>query len=112
MSKRTIFFFGYGDSYYEVAAIISKETKQKIVYTNPSILKFRRRMVQKGLKSDYIMVMIGIYTAAKLGLAKRITPDLVNLLGRSPITMKKFVCDYKNQIIFNKALFFIMFYSM
>ncbi|HDR7670869.1 TPA: SDR family oxidoreductase [Bacillus wiedmannii] len=86
-------------TYYEVAAIISKETKQKIVYTNPSILKFRRRMVQKGLKSDYIMVMIGIYTTAKLGLAKRITPDLVNLLGRSPITMKKFVFDYKNQII-------------
>ncbi|PEQ87948.1 NAD(P)-dependent oxidoreductase [Bacillus thuringiensis] len=86
-------------TYYEVADIISKETKQKIVYTNPSILKFRKRMIQKGLKSDYIMVMIGIYTTAKLGLAKRITPDLLNLLGRSPLTMEEFVRDYKNQIV-------------
>ncbi|MGA4467104.1 SDR family oxidoreductase [Bacillus bombysepticus] len=86
-------------TYYEVADIISKETKQKITYTNPSILKFKRRMVQKGIKSDYIMVMIGIYTTAKLGLAKRITPDLVNLLGRSPFTMEEFIRDYKNQIV-------------
>ncbi|PRS99028.1 NAD(P)-dependent oxidoreductase [Bacillus wiedmannii] len=86
-------------TYYEVADIISKETKQKIIYTNPSILKFKRRMVQKGIKSDYIMVMIGIYTTAKLGLAKKITSDLVNLLGRSPFTMEEFVRDYKNQIV-------------
>lgn len=86
-------------TYYEVADIISKETKQKIIYTNPSILKFKRQMVEKGIKSDYIMVMIGIYTTAKLGLAKKITSDLVNLLGRSPFTMEEFVRDYKNQIV-------------
>lgn len=86
-------------TYYEVADIISKVTKEKIIYTNPSILKFKRRMVQKGIAFDYIMVMIGIYTTAKLGLAKRITPDVVNLLGRSPINMEEFVRDYKNQIV-------------
>ncbi|TQR46403.1 SDR family oxidoreductase [Paenibacillus popilliae] len=86
-------------TYYEVADILSKETKQKIIYTNPSILKFRKRMIQKGLKSGYIMVMIGIYTTAKLGLAKRITPELQSLLGRCPITMEEFAHDYKNQIV-------------
>lgn len=28
-------------------------------------------MIQKGLNSDFIWVMIGIYTTAKLGLAKK-----------------------------------------
>ncbi|WP_439108406.1 hypothetical protein [Bacillus cereus] len=45
------------------------------------------------------MVMIGIYTTAKLGLAKRVTPDLLELLGKSPITMEEFVHDYREQII-------------
>ncbi|MCT4532841.1 SDR family NAD(P)-dependent oxidoreductase, partial [Bacillus thuringiensis] len=68
-------------------------------YTNPSIFKFRKRMIQKGLNSDFIWVMIGIYTTAKLGLAKKVTSDLSNLLDRSPITMETFVYDYKELLI-------------
>ncbi|COH46404.1 Uncharacterised protein [Streptococcus pneumoniae] len=56
-------------------------------------------MIQKGLNSDFIWVMIGIYTTAKLGLAKKITSDLSNLLDRSPITMETFVYDYKELLI-------------
>lgn len=86
-------------TYYEVAEIISKETNEQITYTNPGIWKFRKKMIQKGIKPDFIMVMIGIYTTAKLGLAKRVTPDLLELLGKSPITMEEFVHDYREQII-------------
>ncbi|MCR6466153.1 SDR family oxidoreductase [Bacillus paranthracis] len=86
-------------TYYEVAETISKETKENIIYTNPSILKFRKRMMQKGLKNDFIMVMIGIYTTARLGLAKKGTLDLEQLLERKPTTLKQFVHDYKDQII-------------
>lgn len=86
-------------TYYEVAAIISKIINKDITYTNPSIFKFRKRMIQKGLNSDFIWVMIGIYTTAKLGLAKKVTSDLSNLLDRSPITMETFVYDYKELLI-------------
>ncbi|HDR6312512.1 TPA: SDR family oxidoreductase [Bacillus cereus] len=86
-------------TYYEVAEILSKETNEQITYTNPGIWKFRKKMIQKGIKPEFIMVMIGIYTTAKLGLAKRITPDLLELLGRSPITMEEFVHDYREQLI-------------
>ncbi|ASL62600.1 SDR family oxidoreductase [Bacillus cereus] len=86
-------------TYFEVAKIISKETKENIIYTNPSIFKFRKRMIQKGLKNDFIMVMIGIYTTARLGLAKKITLDLEQLLERKPNTLKQFVHDYKQQLI-------------
>ncbi|MEK4736884.1 MULTISPECIES: SDR family oxidoreductase [Bacillus] len=82
-------------TYYEVAAIISKTINKHIIYTNPSIFKFRKRMLQKGLNKEFIWVMIGIYTTAKLGLAKKVTSDLSNLLDRNPITMEKFVYDYK-----------------
>ncbi|MFB7121560.1 SDR family oxidoreductase [Bacillus tropicus] len=86
-------------TYYEVAEIVSKETKENIIYTNPSIFKFRKRMIQKGLKNDFIMVMIGIYTTARLGLAKKITQDLEQLLEREPTNLKKFAHDYREQLI-------------
>ncbi|MGA4463139.1 SDR family oxidoreductase [Bacillus bombysepticus] len=85
--------------YYEVAETISKETKGNIIYTNPSIFKFRKRMMQKGLKTDFIMVMIGIYTTARLGLAKKVTVDLEQLLERKPTTLKQFAYDYREQLI-------------
>ncbi|WP_256941562.1 NmrA family NAD(P)-binding protein [Bacillus thuringiensis] len=66
-------------TYYEFAEIISKETNEHIIYTNPSIFTFRKRMIQKGLKNDFIMVMIGFYTTARLGLAKKITLDLEHI---------------------------------
>ncbi|MFP3648293.1 hypothetical protein, partial [Paraburkholderia sp. SIMBA_054] len=77
----------------------SKIINKHIVYTNPSIFKFRKRMVKKGLNSDFIWVMIGIYTTAKLGLAKKVTSDLSNLLDRNPITMQKFIYDHKELLI-------------
>lgn len=86
-------------TYYEVAEIISKATNEHIIYTNPSIFTFRKRMIQKGLKNDFIMVMIGIYTTAQLGLAKKITLDLEQLLERKPITLQQFAHDYRKQLI-------------
>lgn len=62
-------------------------------------MEIQKKMIQKGIKPDFIMVMIGIYTTAKLGLAKRVTPDLLELLDKSPITMEEFVHDYREQII-------------
>nr|WP_254905560.1 hypothetical protein [Bacillus thuringiensis] len=55
--------------------------------------------MQKGLKNDFILVMIGIYTTARLGLAKKVTEDLEQLLGRKPTTLKQFAHDYKEQLI-------------
>ncbi|PFE11795.1 SDR family oxidoreductase [Bacillus cereus] len=86
-------------TYYEVAEIILKETNEHIIYTNPSIFTFRKRMIQKGLKNNFIMVMIGIYTTARLDLAKNITLDLEQLLERKPITLKQFAHDYREQLI-------------
>ncbi|MET3195715.1 SDR family oxidoreductase [Bacillus sp. OAE603] len=81
-------------SYYEVADILSKHLSKEIHYSDPSILTFWRKKRKKGMKRDFIVVMIAIYTTAKLGLAKTVTSDLEVLLGNDPISMEKFVLDY------------------
>lgn len=39
--------------YYEVADIISKELGETITYVNPSIPKFKRKMLAKGIQSEF-----------------------------------------------------------
>ncbi|WP_339812401.1 SDR family oxidoreductase [Paenibacillus sp. FSL R7-0189] len=85
--------------YYEVAEILSEELGETIKYVNPSVLQFRDKMLTKGIQKEFVTVMIGIYFTAKIGLAKKITPDLQILLGKRPITFKEFAHDYKYELV-------------
>jgi uncharacterized protein YbjT (DUF2867 family) len=77
--------------YGEVAAILSAVIGRPICYRRPSIWRFVRRMRQRGFALPMIVVMVGIYTTARLGLAGAVTADLARLLGRPPITMRQFI---------------------
>jgi uncharacterized protein YbjT (DUF2867 family) len=81
--------------YYEVAEIFTNVLGRQIVYTHPSFLKFARKMYVRGLQPGLIVVMLGIYTTARLGLAAKVTEDVRHLLQRSPISMEEFVRDYR-----------------
>ena len=81
--------------YYEVAEMFTRILGRQIVYTNPSMFKFAWRMYRRGLKIEFIAVMLGIYTTARLGLAAKVTEDVRHLLQRSPISMSEFVQDYR-----------------
>lgn len=81
--------------YYEVADIFTNILGRQIVYINPSIFKFVWRMYKRGLKTELIVVMLGIYTTARLGLAARVTEDVRHLLQQAPISMEEFVRDYR-----------------
>jgi NADP-dependent 3-hydroxy acid dehydrogenase YdfG len=61
---------------------------------NPSVWSFIKQMRDRGLPMDFILVMAGIYTTARLGLASHLTPDVEQLLARPPITMRQYVEDY------------------
>jgi len=82
-------------SYYEIANILSEELGRKIVYKDPSIIKFFIRKKKEGLSIGKILIMIGLYTVAKLGKANKITNEVQNLLGKEPIKFSEFVKDYK-----------------
>ena len=82
-------------TYYEVAHIFTEVLGKPIRYTNPSLLKFIWQMRHRGLSLDFVIVMAAIYTTARLGLAGGITPDVEQLLGRPPLTMRQYVENYR-----------------
>ena len=81
-------------TYYEVADIFTSVLGKSIRY-NPSLLKFVRQMRFKRLPIGFILVMVAIYTSARLGLAGNITPDTEQLLNRSPLTIRQYIEDYR-----------------
>jgi uncharacterized protein YbjT (DUF2867 family) len=81
-------------TYGEVAEIFTRILGRTITYTNPSLPAFTARMRSYGHAYDFIVVMIGIYTTARLGLAAFVSDDCDRLLGRAPITVEQYVEDY------------------
>jgi hypothetical protein len=67
-----------------------------VVYANPSAPRFVRTARAEGLALPLILVMLGIYTTARLGLAAAVTGDTARLLGRPPTTLQRFVEEYKD----------------
>ncbi len=82
--------------YDEVAAILSEVLGRKITYARPGILGFARYQRKRGIAWAYIIVMIGLYSTARFGMAKGITPELADLLGRPPRTVREFIEDHRD----------------
>lgn len=79
--------------YHEAAAILSDVLGRRITYSDPSPLRFARRMRQRGEAWAYIGVMTAIYTTTRFGMAATVHPHLADLLGRPPITFRQFAVD-------------------
>lgn len=86
-------------TYTQVAQIMSTVLGRPITYRAPGAAAFALRMRARGMAWPFIVVMLGIYTTARLGLAGTVTPDTERLLGRAPITMQQFVEDYRHSWI-------------
>lgn len=82
-------------TYEEVARLFTDVLGRRVVYANPSILRFVLAKRRQGLPLPFILVMVGIYGTAKLGLAGTLTPDTERLLSRPPITMRQFIEDFR-----------------
>jgi uncharacterized protein YbjT (DUF2867 family) len=82
-------------NYFEVAAIFTNVLDRPIHYINPPILIFIWQMFRQVFLLQFVLVMVGIYTTARLGLADLVTSDVEQLLGRAPISMKQYVEDYR-----------------
>ena len=82
--------------YDEVAAVLSAVLGRPVLYTNPSLASFVRRQLARRQPVGMTLVMAAIYTTARLGLAATVTPDLANLLGRPPTSLRQFALDYQD----------------
>lgn len=81
--------------YEQVAQLFSQALSRTIIYRRPSLLRFLQRQRESGVSSSMALVLAGIYTTARLGLAGRIAEDTRRLLGRAPIRLKDYIDDYK-----------------
>lgn len=80
-------------SYEEAAQIMTQVLGEKISYSQPSLLKFRKTMLHRGIKKDYVNVMVMLYLITQLGNAKKVTPIVQQVLNREPISFQQFVED-------------------
>jgi uncharacterized protein YbjT (DUF2867 family) len=77
--------------FYEVARILSEVLGKSIRYARPGAVRFVRESVARGVPLEFALVMTGIYTATRVGLAGRVSPVMGEILGRAPTTMRRFV---------------------
>ncbi|MBX0293499.1 SDR family oxidoreductase [Haloarcula nitratireducens] len=81
-------------TYDEVAAIASEVLDRPVEYTRPSLPAFVLGEVRRGRPLAFALVMSGIYTTARLGLAGRVTDDVARVLGREPRSVRAFFENY------------------
>lgn len=85
-------------TYDDVAAIASDVLGYPVEYTEPSLFRFVRRELGRGRPLGFALVMAGIYTTARLGLAGRVTDDVERLLGREPRSVRTFFEDHRDRL--------------
>lgn len=83
-------------TYDEIAGMLARELGRPIRYADPGLLAFWHRLRRRGMPRGMVGVMLGIYTAARLGLAAGLSDDVARLTGRQPIPMEQFVHDARD----------------
>jgi len=84
-----------GLDYWKVSQTMSEVLGRHITYRNPNPLSFLIETVRRGIPLRYAVVMLGLYTSTRLGMAKLITNEVERLLGKNPITFRQYVRDYR-----------------
>ncbi|MBX0321818.1 SDR family oxidoreductase [Halomicroarcula sp. F13] len=85
-------------TYSEVAAVASDVLGYPVEYTDPSLPRFVVGELRHGRPLGYALVMSGLYTTARLGLAGRVTDDVGRVLGRDPRDVRTFFEDYAGEL--------------
>jgi uncharacterized protein YbjT (DUF2867 family) len=83
-------------TYGEVAQILTEVLGRPIRYRNPSIPAFVwRRWRTDHEKIGFVLIMVALYTVARLGQAGTLTDELARLLGRPARTLRQFAEETK-----------------
>ena len=84
-----------GLDYWQAAAILSEVLGRRITYRNPNPLQFLVQTLRQGTPPMFAIVMLGLYTSTRFGMAAPISNDLERLTGRKPITFRQYAQDYQ-----------------
>jgi len=81
-------------TYFQVADTMTRILGRKVTYSNPSLLKFRKDMIARGVKKEFATVMMVLYFTTKLGMANHVTDTAEIILNRKPKTIEEFIKDH------------------
>lgn len=83
-------------TYTEIAATLTTVLGRTISYRDPSVVRFVwRKVVREKQKLGFVLIMVALYSVAKLGKAAGLTNTLAELLGREPTRFVQFAEDTK-----------------
>lgn len=82
-------------TYGECATILTSELGRPICYADPTPWHYWRRMRRRGMPTTMIAVTLGLYTAARFGLAAGLTDDVERITGRPPTDFSTFAHDHR-----------------
>lgn len=81
-------------TYKDIARKMSVILGRPIIYSKPSMLKFRKAMINKGVEKKFVTVMMMLYLTTRLGMADTMSDDAVEILGRKGKSIDEFINDY------------------
>jgi NAD(P)H dehydrogenase (quinone) len=76
-------------SFDDVAATLSDLSGKKVGYTPAEKSAFETQMKERGIPEATVQKVVGFLTDIKNGQEEEISPDLENLLGRQPTSLKE-----------------------
>lgn len=85
---------GEAVSYSHVAERMTQQLGRKITYSDPSLWRFRKEMVSRGVKKEFATVMMVLYLTTSLGMASQVTTTAESILKRKPRTIDDFITDH------------------
>lgn len=86
-------------SYSEIAQIMTQVLGVSFTYSKPSLFKFRKNMLQRGVKKDFVNVMVMLYLITKLGNANTVTDTAKSILPHAPRTINDYINDYRGAFL-------------
>ncbi|MBC7878623.1 MAG: SDR family oxidoreductase [Anaerolineales bacterium] len=81
--------------YWQTAKILSEVLGREIKYKNPNLIHFFLETMRRGTPFMFALVMTGLYTSTRFGMAEPITNEVEKLTGKKPITFRQYANDYK-----------------
>ena len=79
-------------TYYQMAQTLTDVLGRKITYKDPLVLAFIwRKWRREAMPLTFVLVMVALYTIAKLGKAAGLTSVFQSLTGHAPRTFRQFV---------------------
>ena len=85
--------------YWQATKILSEVLGREIQYKNPNPVYFLIETIRRGTPFIFALVMMGLYTSTRFGMAEPITNEVENLTGKTPITFREYAIDYKESWI-------------